>query len=157
VLDTTVWLDLLLVGDPRCGPLAAALADGRAVALMDAPCRAEWRRVLTYPVLRLDAARRAALEARLDAIARLTGEPLRPRPWPALPRCADPDDQKLLELACAADAGALLTRDQALLALDNRTRRAGLFQIRLPEAWQPAVAAGEHGHDRFETATLRRF
>lgn len=138
VLDTNVWLDLLLFGDPRCSQLAEALADGRAVALVDAPCREEWRRVLCYPVLGLDAARRDALEARFDAIAIAVEEPVRPQPWPTLPRCADPDDQKLLELACAGDASVLLTRDQALLSLDRRTRRLSLFRICLPDAWNPA-------------------
>ena len=42
----------------------------------------------------------------------------------ALPKCSDPDDQKLLELAYAARADCLVTRDQALLAL-----RTPLFQI----------------------------
>lgn len=136
VLDTNVWLDLLLFEDPRCSQLADALVAGHAVVLVDAPCREEWRRVLCYPALGLDAARRDALEARFDAIAMVVEEPSRPQPWPPLPRCADPDDQKLLELACAADADALLTRDQALLEQARRIRRLGLFDIYTPEAWK---------------------
>lgn len=138
VLDTNVWLDLLLFEDPRCSHLAAALDDGRAVALVDAPCREEWLRVLGYPSLRLDDERRAALDARFNAVTTVAQEPVRPLPWPALPRCADPDDQKLLELACIGHANALLSRDQALLSLDRRTRRLSLFRICLPDAWSPA-------------------
>ena len=136
VLDTNVWLDLLLFEDPRCRRLADALANGGAVALVDAPCRDEWLRVLDYPVLRLDAARCSDLQARFDAMTTRADAPVRPLPWPALPRCSDPDDQKLLTLACTAHASALLTRDAALLALASRTRRAGLFTICQPDAWQ---------------------
>jgi predicted nucleic acid-binding protein len=37
-----------------------------------------------------------------------------------LPRCSDPDDQKFLELALAANADILVTKDQALLDLSRR-------------------------------------
>ncbi|MBW8810763.1 MAG: PIN domain-containing protein, partial [Lysobacter sp.] len=53
----------------------------------------------------------------------------------ALPRCADPDDQKFLELALAANARWLLSRDHALLVLGRRTARAGLFEILTARAW----------------------
>lgn len=55
-----------------------------------------------------------------------------------LPRCADPDDQKFLQLALAAGASWLLSKDKELLKLDRRTRRAGLFAILLPQDWLPA-------------------
>ena len=55
-----------------------------------------------------------------------------------LPRCADPDDQKFLQLALAARASWLLSKDKELLKLDRRTRRAGLFAILLPQDWLPA-------------------
>jgi hypothetical protein len=45
-----------------------------------------------------------------------------------LPRCSDPDDQKLLHLAAAAGADALVTKDAALLEL----RRKAPFRIVTP-------------------------
>jgi len=129
VLDTNTWLDLLWFHDSRCAALAAALADRRLVAVSSAACRFEWRRVLSYPELAIDAARRAELCARFDDMTEVvdtTGT------TPTLPRCRDPDDQKFLELAHAANAAALFTRDAELLALANRCRRAGLFQILQP-------------------------
>ena len=39
-----------------------------------------------------------------------------------LPRCADPDDQKFLELALAARADVLITKDHKLLELARRTK-----------------------------------
>jgi len=136
VLDTNVWLDLLLFADPRCERLRRALDSGAAVALVDSHCRDEWLRVLGYPLLRLTKQRADALQAAFDGIAVRLDTPVRARPWPALPRCRDPDDQKFLELACAADAGLLLSRDAALLSLAGRCRRSGLFRIDRPESFE---------------------
>lgn len=137
VLDTNVWLDLLLFGDARCLPLQAALDQATAIALTDHPCRAEWHRVLGYPALRLADGEAERLRDRYDVLAVRVDAPTRPQPWPPLPRCKDADDQKFLELACAAHASVLLTRDDALLALGRRTLRAGLFRICSPEGYDP--------------------
>lgn len=139
VLDTNVWLDLLLFDDPRTARLHAALTGGDLVAVADEAGRSEWRRVLRYPVLRLDEDACGNLEKAFDALA---------RHWPAradsasLPRCADPDDQKFLELAHRAGARWLLSRDRALLVLDRRCRREGRFGILTPEAWSLQSPSG---------------
>jgi predicted nucleic acid-binding protein len=57
-----------------------------------------------------------------------------------LPRCADPDDQKFMELALASGARWLLSKDHELLKLDRRARVAGGFSILLPQAWTLPVA-----------------
>lgn len=137
VLDTNVWLDLLLFADVRCAALQVALQTGRAVALSSPACRSEWQRVLAYPALRLDDCRAEQLRHRYDALALQVAAPTRPQPWPPLPRCKDADDQKFLELACAGHASVLLTRDDALLSLGPRTLRAGLFRICSPERYEP--------------------
>lgn len=62
-----------------------------------------------------------------------------PLPEIKLPRCADPDDQKFLELALASGAQCLLSKDKALLQLARRTAREGWFQILCPSAWEPPV------------------
>lgn len=137
VLDTQVALDLLHFADPRTQGVRAAIASGDVVVVTDAACRAEWRRVLHYRALRLDAARRAQLELDYDALC-VTGDDGRDRsPAPsALPRCADPDDQKFLELAYVAGASALLTRDRALLALAGRCERGFGFSVLPPEGFR---------------------
>ena len=137
VLDTNAWLDLLLFADARCLPLQAALDQGAAIVLTDQACRAEWHRVLGYPALRLSDSHAKQLRDRYDALAVQVDAPVRPQPWPTLPRCKDADDQKFLELACAGHASALLTRDDALLSLGRRTLRAGLFRICSPERYAP--------------------
>lgn len=135
VLDTQVCLDLWLFGDARAAALRVALDNGALQGVRDARSRAEWRRVLRYPALALDAARCAALEFVYDerlAPFEADGAPVPP---PPLPRCADPDDQPFLELALASGAHALLTRDAALLRLARRVARQGRFAILTPEAF----------------------
>src|SRR5512134_1191007 len=104
VLDTNVWLDLLLFRDPRTTLLAASLRDGRVVAVVNAECRAEWLQVLGYPRLQLDEDRRAGLAQAFDSLAQLLPDAALAREPALLPRCADCDDQKFLQLAFASGA-----------------------------------------------------
>jgi putative PIN family toxin of toxin-antitoxin system len=135
VLDTNVCLDLLLFRDPSCEPLMAALRGGAVQAVSRDDCRDEWQRVLHYPQLPIEAAIRPRLCAVYDELLPC----LPPESWHSdttvLPRCGDPDDQKFLELAHAARANWLLSKDKELLKLDRRTQAAGLFAILLPQAW----------------------
>ncbi|MFT7776961.1 putative toxin-antitoxin system toxin component, PIN family [Roseateles sp.] len=48
--------------------------------------------------------------------------------------CRDPDDQKFIDLALAARARWLISRDKAVLALAKRARLRGLA-ILTPERW----------------------
>jgi len=144
VLDTNVCLDLFVFGDASCATLRDALRAGAVQAVTDAACRDEWLRVLGYPQLALDAARRAAAVAAFDASVRLlptAGRPVVPA-MPKLPRCADPDDQRFLELAQASGAQWLLSRDRELLKLARRTRREHGFDILTPQAWTRVYSAG---------------
>jgi uncharacterized protein len=137
VLDTNVWLDLLHFRDPRCAALRAALQHGAVRVAMRTDCRDEWQRVLGYPTLALDSTERQRLLADFDALS--TACPALPSDRPAmLPRCADADDQKFLELARDAGASALLSRDRALLCLSRRMQRRGLCPVLMPEDWQLA-------------------
>jgi putative PIN family toxin of toxin-antitoxin system len=125
VLDTQVWLDWLVFDDPSTLPLRALLAADRAEIFIDDACEAELERVLGYRLGRrtLDAAARAACLAQCRAMTRRLHVSSFSEKG-ALPSCSDPDDQKLLELARAAGADCLVTRDQALLTL-----RTPLFRI----------------------------
>jgi predicted nucleic acid-binding protein len=123
-LDTQVWLDWLVFDDPSTRPLRALLAADRAEIFIDDACEAELARVLGYRLGRrtLDEPARAAYLAQCRALAKPVQVSAGKKG--ALPRCSDPDDQKLLELARAAGADCLVTRDQALLSL-----RTPLFHI----------------------------
>ena len=129
VLDTQVWLDWLVFDDPSTLPMRALLAADRAEVFIDDACEAELERVLGYRLGRrtLDEAQRAACLARCRALAkRVQCDPAEEK---SLPACSDPDDQKLLELALAAGADCLVTRDRALLEL-----RTPFFQIMTADA-----------------------
>ncbi|HEY0232130.1 MAG TPA: PIN domain-containing protein [Dokdonella sp.] len=142
VLDTNVCLDLFVFGDPRVAALHAALRTGEVAAVTREDCRAEWPRVLRNSPFRFDEATCVRHEAAFDAhVACLPESESITHSGIRLPRCADPDDQKFLELALQAGAAALITRDNALLALAKRMRRDGLFAILAPEAWTDSYAA----------------
>ena len=126
VLDTQVWIDWLVFDDPATRPLRAEVAGGRAEILIDASCRAELERVLGYPLGR----RTVDIAACLQECARVSTE-IHSGRVAKLPLCRDPDDQKFLELAAAAGADCLVTRDRALLELD---RRKLAFRILAPGA-----------------------
>lgn len=137
VLDSNVCLDLFAFADPAAAPLLRALHDGAVAAVTDAGCRAEWQRILDYPKLGLTAAQRETCLREYDRWLRPLADAAiaTERPGVALPRCADPDDQKFLELAQAAGARWLLSRDHALVVLGRRAARAGLFEIMTPRTW----------------------
>lgn len=137
VLDTNVWLDLLLFADPRAAVLDAALRSGHVVAVANAECRSEWLQVLDYPQLQLGDDRRARLSQAFDSLACLLPDAALTREPAPLPRCADRDDQKFVQLAYDSHARWLLSRDRDVLALGRRTARAGWFQIVTPQAWSP--------------------
>ena len=135
VLDTNVVLDWLQFRDLRVAGLAAALLDGRALALTDSRCFAELERVLAYPAFALDRAARAELMRQYHACvadAGITGAV----DVSHLPRCSDHEDQKFLELAWCTGAD-LLTRDKALLDLSGRFAKFGGGRICRPEECFP--------------------
>ncbi|MEZ5484991.1 MAG: putative toxin-antitoxin system toxin component, PIN family [Lysobacteraceae bacterium] len=136
VLDTNVWLDVLLFDDPHTARLRDLADASRLLLLATKQTRAEWRRVLDYPQLAVDAATQQRLCEAYDALAFQMDDfrPVVPCD-PALPRCRDPDDQMFLELAACSGAAAVLTRDNALLALDRRCRRAAGFAVCRPQDW----------------------
>jgi hypothetical protein len=56
--------------------------------------------------------------------------------------CTDPDDQKFIDLAVAARADALVTRDKALLKLARRAAERHGMRVCRPQEWS-RLAAGE--------------
>ena len=138
VPDTNVWLDLLCFRDRTVEPLRLLAVSGALRLVINSRTRDEWRRVLGYPQLALDADRQQRL---LDEYAGMatsfeaTSLPAGAFDGSVLPRCKDPDDQMFLELARACGAEALLTRDNALLMLDRRCRRVAGFAVLPPTTW----------------------
>ena len=137
VVDTQVWLDWLHFDDPRCARLERSFRADMLEIVIDGACREEWLRVVGYPVLGLAADRQAELVEMLDARATLLD--LR-QPVANLPRCRDRDDQKFIQLAVAACATLLLTRDRALLDLHRRLLREFGLAVIPPDQFTTSVA-----------------
>ena len=111
VLDTNVWLDWLVFHDAGVAAIKDAVASQRATVFLSHECEAELARVLSYSLSGrvFNADEQAALLVQCRAVAqRITAE-ISPHRIEGLPRCADPDDQKFLELARDCGANLLIT------------------------------------------------
>lgn len=145
VFDTNVLLSLFVFKDSRFAPLRGEVVSGRWIALTSAPCLAEYRRVLDYPLFALDAEHQEAAYAAYLALAQTIDAV--PQEAVALPKCKDRDDQKFLELARDGQAHWLVTADKLLLRLRRGRRLDGLFRILTPdEALQKVGAGGTAQH-----------
>lgn len=121
VLDTNVILSALVFPGEVTAKLRHAWQSGRFVPLADSHTAAELLRVLAYPKFKLTPADREALLA--DYL-----------PWVEVIESSasadihvasrDPDDDKFLHLATQGGANALVTGDQDLLVLSERTKFA---------------------------------
>lgn len=131
VFDTNVLLSLFVFADSRFAPLRGEVASGRWRALTSAPCLAEYRRVLGYPLFDLTPARQETAYADYLDLAHLV-DATPPEAVP-LPKCQDKDDQKFLELARDGAADWLVTSDKMLLKLRRGRRLDGLFRILTPD------------------------
>jgi len=121
VLDTNIWLDVLVFRDPGIAAICEAHAARRAEILIDSDGEAELVQALGYDFGKhsLDAARQAARLAELRQMT-VHVKSKRPGGTATLPLCRDPDDQKFLETALSVRADILITKDQMLLELARR-------------------------------------
>lgn len=136
VLDTNVALDLFHFADAAVLPMRAAIDSGRVRCVACSRVLDEFERVLGYPRIALDVVAARDLRIRYTGLAEVVDDP----PVGArLPRCADADDQIFLDLAHAAHADLLVSRDAAVLAL---ARARGLaFRIVAPHAACAVIAS----------------
>ena len=132
VLDTNIWLDVLVFRDPGIAAICEAHAASRVEILADADGEAELIGALAYDFGKhtLDAARQAARVAEFRQMS-VHAKSKTHGGTATLPLCRDPDDQKFLETALAVHADILITKDKALLELDRRVP----FRILTPAAF----------------------
>ena len=141
VIDTNIWLDMLVFDDPRTRRLAGLLQPRAPVQpLASEEMRAELADVLTRSRFALDHDRQATLLARFDA----TVLPAPPMPDCRLP-CSDPDDRKFLDLAVGRRTDWLLSRDRALLAARKPAWMRFGLRIGQVADFYNWLDAGEHG------------
>ncbi|MGH8779163.1 putative toxin-antitoxin system toxin component, PIN family [Paraburkholderia sp.] len=140
VIDSNVWIDILVFDDPFTRPIRDALERGALTALIDERCHAELAYVLDYPQFVRRAVDREAALATLARLAQRVEPAAPPEDSPPLPKCKDRDDQKFLELAHAAGADWLVSKDRAVLKLARRIARDFGFRIAQPAAFIAACA-----------------
>ena len=134
VLDTNVLLSLYVFADSRFAALRLQIESRHWQAVTNDACRAEFTRVLNYPMFDLAAGvQKIALE-KYQSVAREISTPLASAAPILLPRCTDTDDQKFLELARDSGAALLITSDKALLKLSRRLIKSGMFRVITPDA-----------------------
>jgi len=118
VIDTNIVLDLFAFNDPATHALKDALAAKQFQWIATQAMRDELARVLAYPkiVARLTRHALSALDVltHFDAHAELKEVAAK-----AVLTCADPDDQKFIDLAVAHQT-LLLSKDQAVLCMAKR-------------------------------------
>ena len=138
VIDTQSLFDWLVFRNAACNGWHAALAGGSWQWIFTSPMRREFDHVAakgfgerwSLPMETIANAwtihaRSVETPAALGAGSRL--------------HCSDPDDQKFIDLAIAAGAHTLVSRDKALLKLTRKAlERHGLL-VRTPQAWSMAL------------------
>ena len=113
-LDTNVLVSALVFSSAALSWLLPAWQAGRITPLVSPATLLELAAVLAYDKFNIAPARRLELLAKYEPWCQLV---VVPQPPPPVPECRDPDDRKFLELARFAQADALVTGDQDLLAL----------------------------------------
>ena len=116
VLDTNVLVSALLFGGRSLAWLVEAWQLGRTTPLASAQTATELIRVLGYSKFQLSEPERERL---LEGYLPWCEVVVVDRPVD-VPDCRNPDDRIFLELAVSADADALVTGDDDLLALAPR-------------------------------------
>jgi uncharacterized protein len=124
VIDTNLWLDMLLFDDPSTQRLAALLHPEAVAPFASEAMRAELVDVIGRVQFGLTAQQQSVMLARFDALV----TPAQAAPDCRLP-CRDPDDRKFLDLAVSRRVDWLLSRDKALLA--GRKTAWGRFGVRI--------------------------
>jgi putative PIN family toxin of toxin-antitoxin system len=144
VLDSNVWIDILVFDDAATRPIHAALRRGALDAVIDTRCLAELSCVLDYPQFVRREVDKAAALASVASLSVMTTHAAPAAGLATLPQCKDRDDQKFLELAHAAGADWLVSKDRALLKLAKRTARDFGFRIAQPAPFAAACELADN-------------
>ena len=118
VIDTNIVLDVFVFNDPATLALRDALAAKKYQWIATPAMRDELERVLAYPKIVARLARHAL--SALDVLTHFDAQAeLKEVAAKAVLTCADPDDQKFIDLAVVHQT-LLLSKDQAVLCMAKR-------------------------------------
>ncbi len=129
IIDTNVWLDLVVFSDPRVARLRHALEQKTATCHRTPYMMGELKEVIGRPMFGLnpDAQQVALAEAdRLSTHAETAAD------HSHFLLCKDPDDQMFLDLALELRVDLLISKDRALLRLASR---ASKYNLKISAIW----------------------
>lgn len=133
VLDSNVWLDLLVFDDLAVYALKMAMINRQVAVWMNSRCYAELVQVLDYP--QFAACDKAQALSWARAHSYFCDELSATDVVPTLPICQDHDDQKFIELVYHCQAQFLITKDKALLKLSRQMQRQFGIAVLKPDVF----------------------
>jgi uncharacterized protein len=134
VLDTNVVMDWLVFEHASLNCLRNALHSGQVTLITHVTATEELRRVLNYPVFKLDVTRQKDVFERYQAQTSPSDLPAEITELPTgFPRCRDPDDDPFIALAWHARADALVSKDRAVLKVARKCRKFGFRILSVPQ------------------------
>jgi predicted nucleic acid-binding protein len=140
VIDTQSLFDWMVFGNPVCAAWTSALGAKEWEWIFTSAMKAEFDFVAAkgfgerWPVAHADVA------STWNRCAHEVAMPASPGAATRL-HCTDPDDQKFIDLAIAARAHTLVTRDKALLKLARKALERHGVRVCKPQAWSAELAA----------------
>lgn len=137
VIDTQSLFDWLVFGNPACAGWGDALDNGAWQWIATAPMRAEFDHVAAKGFGERWTWRPDDCEAAWSRHVRMVEVPVPPGAALRLV-CTDADDQMFIDLAIAAKAHTLVSRDKALLRLARRAAQRHGVRICTPQTWSAA-------------------
>jgi len=137
VIDSQSLFDWMVFCNPVCSGWNAALAGENWEWIFTSEMRSEFDFVAAKGFGARWPVDPVALAATWARHGRAVDTPAPPGAAEQL-HCTDPDDQKFIDLAIAARARTLVTRDKALLKLARKALARHGLRICRPEAWLPA-------------------
>ena len=129
ILDTNVWLDIVVFHDPRVSRLHSALQQHQALCYRTPYMMSELQDVISRPMFGLTA------DAQVGALAqaeRLSRHADRAPDHSKSLLCKDPDDQMFLDLALELKVDLLISKDRALLRLASRALK---YHLKISASW----------------------
>ena len=140
VIDTQCLFDWMVFRNPRCDGWPAALNGLQWKWIFTSEMQAEFDFVLAKGFGERWAVDAPAVACAWARHAHRVESPGEPGAGERL-HCTDPDDQRFIDLAIAAQAHTLVTRDKALLRLARKAAQRHGVRVCRPEIWSAELAS----------------